>query len=393
MEIRMSTPLIYMDHHATTPVAPEVFQAMQPYFTTDFGNAASKTHVFGWKAEAAVEVGREQVAALLGIAPESLIFTSGATESNNLALFGVARALKERGNHLITVATEHNSILDPCRALEEEGFRVTYLPVNSKGHLDLNALKDSLTPQTLLVSVMAANNEIGTLAPMKEIAAMTREAGVLLHSDAAQAVGKVPLPVEEWGVDLMSFTAHKFYGPKGIGALYVALRRPAIPLKPLIWGGGHERGMRSGTLNVPGMVGMGRAAQLAQDALEAAGKRVAKLRDELWQGLQNKIPHISINGDTEQRLPGNLNICFQGVPSEKLLMALKEIALSAGSACTSDKPQPSHVLKALGMDDAAVRSSIRFGLGRTNTAEEVAYTVNRVAEAVAEIRAQEGIDF
>lgn len=386
-------PLIYLDHQATTPVAPEVLEAMLPYFSQNFGNAASKSHVFGWKAQAAVEVGAEQLAALLHVPPETLIFTSGATESNNLALFGVARGLRQKGNHLITVVTEHKAVLDPCRALEAEGFAITYLPVDAMGRIDLKALEAAITSRTILISVMAANNEIGTLAPLQAIAAVARRSGVLFHSDAAQAVGKIPLDLQETGIDLLSLSAHKFYGPKGVGALYVAERSPAIPLQPLIWGGGHQHGLRSGTLNVPGIVGMGKAAALAQSLMSSEAGRLSQLRECLWEGLQEKIPRIQLNGDLEGRLPGNLNVCFTGVSSDKLLMELKEIALSAGSACTSERPEPSHVLKALGLSDGEVRASIRFGLGRANTAQEVEYTVDRITRAVAAIRAQEGIAF
>lgn len=384
---------IYLDYQATTPVASEVLEAMLPYFSEVFGNAASKTHVFGWKAQAAVEVATEHLAGLLQVEPETLIHTSGATESNNLALLGVARAWRGQGDHLVTVATEHKAVLDPCKQLEKEGFSVTYLGVNEQGHLDLQGLRQALTPKTLLVSVMAANNEIGTLAPLKKISEITREAGVLLHSDGAQMLGKLPLHPKELGVDLLSLSAHKFYGPKGVGALYVAKGRPTHSLKPILWGGGHQGGLRSGTLNVPGIVGLGRAAQLAGQEMEGEAERQAELRHALLQEMKKKIPEIWVNGDLEQRLPGNLNVGFKGVASDKLLMAVKDLALSAGSACTSDRPEPSHVLKALGLSDEAVHSSIRIGLGRQTTLEEVQMGVERLVQAVAEIRAQEGIDF
>jgi cysteine desulfurase len=377
-----------MDHQATTPVDPEVREAMLPYFGEIFGNAASKSHSFGWRAEAAVEAAREQVAACLSAEASEIFFTSGATESNNLALFGAARTLRSRGNHLITCATEHKAILDPCAQLAKEGFRVTYLPVDPEGHIDLEKLKSSIKKDTILISLMAANNEVGTLHPLKEIGEIANKAGVLFHSDAAQAVGKIPIDVGKNNLDLLSLSAHKFYGPKGIGALLVRKKNPPLRLEPIFFGGGHEKGLRSGTLNVPAIVGMGAALKKARRVMEEDGARLEILRRKLWDQLHALIKDIQFNGPMESRLPGNLNITFTGVPSERLMMEMKEVAVSSGSACTTADPKPSHVLKAMGLSDPAVKSSIRIGLGRFSTEEEVEYVARRIAELVSKIRGE-----
>jgi cysteine desulfurase len=375
-----------MDHQATTPVDPEVREAMLPFFSETFGNAASKSHSFGWRAEAAVEAAREQVAACLGAESSEIFFSSGATESNNLALFGIARALPSRGKHLITCATEHKAILDPCAQLAKDGFSVTYLPVDREGHIDLKKLKSAIQKDTILISLMAANNEVGTLHPLKEIGDIAGAAGVLFHSDAAQAAGKIPIDVRKQHIDLLSLSAHKIYGPKGIGALYVRKKTPPIRLEPIIYGGGHERGLRSGTLNVPAIVGMGAALKKAKRVMNEDSQRLYYLRQQLWEKLNTQIKNIHLNGPMEARLPGNLNITFAGVPSERLMMEMKDVAVSSGSACTTADPKPSHVLKAMGLDDAAVRASIRIGLGRFSTEEEVDYVVRRVTELVTKIR-------
>jgi cysteine desulfurase len=385
-----ATP-IYLDHHATTPLDPRVLEAMLPYLREEFGNAASRTHAWGWRAEAAVEVAREQVARVLGAASErDVVFTSGATESNNLALLGVARANRVRGDHLITAATEHSAVLDPCRALAREGFRVTELPVDGLGRIDPDAVGRALTERTLLVSVMAANNEIGVIAPLAEIAALCRERGVLFHTDAAQAVGKIPLDVVRIGVDLLSVSAHKVYGPKGVGALYVRGGSPRIRLEPLQYGGGHERGLRSGTLPVPLVVGLGRAVELAAAEREAEAARLTALRARLLARLQAELPGVSLHGDPERRLPGNLNLGFAGIEADALIGRLHDVALSSGSACTSATPEPSHVLKALGLPDDAVRASVRIGLGRTTTPAEVERAADRIVEEVRALRAERG---
>ena len=378
---------IYMDYQATTPVDPEVRTAMLPFFEESFGNAASKSHSFGWRAEAAVAVARGQVAASIGAAPEEIIFTSGATESNNLALFGTARALRDKGRHLITCATEHKAILDPCAQLSKEGFSISYLPVDREGQIDLHQLKSSLQKDTILISLMAANNEVGTLHPLMEIGKIAQEAGVLFHSDAAQAAGKVPIDVREQGIDLLSLSAHKIYGPKGIGALFIRKKKPAIRLEPIIYGGGHESGLRSGTLNVAGIVGMGAALKKAREGMREESAHLETLRKKLWDGLQAQIKGIHLNGPADRRLPGNLNITFDQVPSDRLMMEMKDVAVSSGSACTTADPKPSHVLKAMGLSDTAVRSSIRLSVGRFTSLEEVDYVVNRIAQCVAKMRA------
>ena len=376
---------IYMDYHATTPVDPRVVDAMSPYFTETFGNAASRNHAFGWRAEEAVGSARGQIAGLIGAVSREIVFTSGATESNNLAIKGVAEMNAERGNHIVTCATEHRAVLDTCRRLEKQGYRVSYMPVRRDGLVDPEAVRRALSGKTILMSIMYANNEIGVIQPIAAIGQMARDHGVLLHVDAAQAVGKIPLDVERDQIDLMSFTAHKMYGPKGIGALYVR-RKPRLRLSPQMDGGGHERGMRSGTLNVPGIVGFGRACELCQAELNEEADRLGLLRDKLKDGILNRIADVSINGSLEHRLPHNLNVSFAHVDGESLLMGLNNIAVSSGSACTTDLPEPSHVLQALGVKNELAHSSIRFGLGRFNTEEEIDYAIDTVAEVVSRLR-------
>jgi cysteine desulfurase len=377
---------IYMDNHATTPVDPRVFEAMRPYLTNVFGNSASRNHSFGWEAEEATEKARKQVASLIGATSKEIVFTSGATESDNLALKGVAEMYAEKGNHIITAATEHKAILDTCKRLEKHGTRVTYLPVQQNGLVDLDQLKAAITDKTVLISIMHANNEIGVLQPIREIGRIARERGVLLHTDGTQAAGKVPVNVLDDNIDLMSISAHKMYGPKGVGALYVRRRNPRVQLTAQMDGGGHERGMRSGTLNVPGIVGLGEACALAQAEMPAESKRMAFMRDKLKDRLMNSLDEVYINGTLEHRLPNNLNISFAYVEGESLLMGINEIAVSSGSACTSATLEPSYVLKALGAGDDLAHSSIRFGLGRFNTEEEVDYVAGKVIEVVKKLR-------
>jgi len=377
---------IYMDNHATTPVDPRVFEAMRPYLTNVFGNSASRNHSFGWEAEEATEKARKQVASLIGATSKEIVFTSGATESDNLALKGVVEMYAEKGNHIITAATEHKAILDTCKRLEKHGTRVTYLPVQQNGLVDLDQLKAAITDKTVLISIMHANNEIGVLQPIREIGRIARERGVLLHTDGTQAAGKVPVNVIDDNIDLMSISAHKMYGPKGVGALYVRRRNPRVQLTAQMDGGGHERGMRSGTLNVPGIVGLGEACALAQAEMPAESKRMAFMRDKLKDRLMNSLDEVYINGTLEHRLPNNLNISFAYVEGESLLMGINEIAVSSGSACTSATLEPSYVLKALGAGDDLAHSSIRFGLGRFNTEEEVDYVAGKVIEVVKKLR-------
>jgi len=377
---------IYMDNHATTPVDPRVFQAMTPYLTNVFGNAASRNHSFGWQAEDAVEKARKQVASLVGATSKEIVFTSGATESNNLALKGVAEMYAEKGNHIITAATEHKAILDTCKRLEKHGIRVTYLAVQQNGLVDLDQLKAAITDKTILISIMHANNEIGVLQPIREIGKIAKERGVLLHTDGTQAAGKIPVDVVADNIDMMSISAHKMYGPKGAGALYVRRRNPRVQLTAQMDGGGHERGMRSGTLNVPGIVGLGEACALAQAEMPEETKRVSYLRDKLKDRLLAALDEVYINGTMEHRLPNNLNISFAYVEGESLLMGINEIAVSSGSACTSATLEPSYVLKALGAGDDLAHSSIRFGLGRFNTEEEVDYVSGKVIEVVKKLR-------
>ncbi|HEX9443204.1 MAG TPA: IscS subfamily cysteine desulfurase [Candidatus Binatia bacterium] len=377
---------VYLDNHSTTPLDRRVLAAMLPYFEEKFGNAASRNHAFGWEAEAAVDQAREQIARLIHASAREIIFTSGATESDNLGIKGAAEAYKDKGNHVVTCATEHRAVIDSCKWLERRGYSVTYLPVDRAGALSLDRLRAALTEKTILISLMAANNEIGTIHPIKEIGRLAKERGIVFHSDGAQAVGKIPLDVEEMGIDLLSISAHKMYGPKGVGALYVRSKRPKVNLKPIIDGGGHERGLRSGTLNVPGVVGFGRAAEIAAGEMAEETSRLVELRNRLRDGLLGRLDEIYVNGDPAERLPGNMNLSFAYVEGESLMMALKDVALSSGSACTSASLEPSHVLRALGMEENLIHSSIRFGLGRFNTAEEIDYTIERVAEEVERLR-------
>ena len=383
----MKTP-VYMDNHATTPVDSRVLEAMLPFFTEQFGNASSRNHAFGWEAEAAVDRARETIADLIGAAsPREIVFTSGATESDNLALKGVAEAYSRKGDHIVTCVIEHKAVLDSCKALEKQGFRVSYLPVDANGLVTCERVREALTEKTVLISIMAANNEIGTIQPIKEIGRIANEKGILFHTDAAQAVGKIPIDVEEIGADLLSISGHKMYGPKGVGALYVRSKKPPIKLQPIIDGGGHERGMRSGTLNVPGIVGLGMACKIAGKEMAAEAERLAILREQLKSGILNHLDEVYVNGHATQRLPGNMNMSFAYVEGESLLMALKDIAVSSGSACTSASLEPSYVLRALGVADELAHTSIRFGLGRFNTAEEINYTVDRVVQEVRRLRA------
>jgi cysteine desulfurase len=374
---------IYFDNHATTPIDPQVLDAMLPYLSGKFGNAASHSHGLGWEAEAAVETARKHIAALIGSLPQEIVFTSGATESDNLALLGVAEAYRTKGNHIITAGTEHRAVLDTCTHLEKTGHRVTRLPARPDGLIDLDQLRGAFTPGTILVSIMAANNETGVLQPLEEIGTLCRERGVLFHSDAVQALGRMPLDVNKLQLDLASITAHKCYGPKGCGALYV---RSGVKLAPIIHGGGHEHGMRSGTLNVPGIVGFGKACEVAQSGLPEESCRIAGLRNRLRDHLLAELDDAIINGSMEHRLPGNLNISFLNVEGETLMASVKEVAVSSGAACHSDKIEPSYVLKALGLSDEAAGSAIRFGLGRFNTEAEVDYVAERFIDAVKKLR-------
>lgn len=379
---------VFLDHHTTTPVDPRVVEAMQPFFTEEFGNPASQTHAYGWRAEAAVEDARERIARALGAAdPRAIVFTSCATESNNLALFGTARASGGRKRHLVTVSTEHPSVLEPCGALERQGFQVTRLPVRRDGLLELDALERALRSDTLLVSVMAANSEIGVLQPIEAVAERCRERGILFHTDATQAVGKIPLDIGAAPIDLLSLSGHKLYGPKGIGVLYVRPGRPRVRLEPLLYGGGQERGLRSGTPAVPLIVGLARAIEIAVEGCEEEGRRLAGLRERLLERLRQGLDGgVHLNGHPTQRLPGNLNVAFEGIEADALLAELRDVAVSSGSACASAKPEPSPVLKALGLPDALVRASLRFGLGRSNTPEEIDFAAQRVVNAVRELR-------
>ena len=377
---------IYMDYHATTPVDPRVVEAMMPYFTEHFGNAASRNHPFGWEAEEAVEKARKQIADLIGANAKEIVFTSGATESDNLAIKGVAEMYREKGNHIITCVTEHKAVIDTCKRLEKEGYRVTYLPVRKDGLISLDELRNAITDKTILITIMTANNEIGVVQPIAEIGAIAKERGILFHTDAVQAVGKIPFDVNALKVDLVSISAHKIYGPKGVGALYVRRRNPRVLLAEQISGGGHERGMRSGTLNVTGIVGLGKAAELCRQDMEKDTERLRTLRDRLNQKLHENLDEIYINGSMEHRLPHNLNISFAYVEGESLLMGINDVAVSSGSACTSASLEPSYVLKALGAGDDLAHSSIRFGLGRWTTDEEVDYVVDKLTKVVRRLR-------
>lgn len=391
---------VYMDNNATTRTDPRVVDAMLPYFTEKFGNAASRNHPFGWEAEAAVEDGREQVAALIGASAKEVIFTSGATESNNLAIKGVAAMYKKKGNHVVTQATEHKAVLDTCKRLERDGYQVTYLPVDKFGRVSADQVREAITDKTVLVSIMAANNEIGTVQPIKAIGKLCKEKGVLFHTDAVQVVGKVPVDVEDMGIDLLSLSAHKMYGPKGIGALYVRKKDPRVRLEPQIDGGGHERGMRSGTLPVPLIVGLGKASELCRLEMAEESQRTFRLRERLRTKIMGELPESYLNGHPEERLPGNANISFAYVEGEGLMMGIKDVAVSSGSACTSASLEPSYVLRALGVGDELAHSSIRFGIGRFNTEAEVDFVADLVVREVTRLRemsplyemAQQGID-
>ena len=377
---------IYLDNHATTPVDPRVLDEMLPYFTEKFGNAASHGHAFGWAAEEAVETARARIAKLIGATPKEIVFTSGATESDNLAIKGVAEMYREKGNHIITAVTEHKAVLDSCHRLEQSGFRVTYLQVQNDGLIDLDDLKRALDNETILVSIMAANNEIGVLQPVEEIGKLCRERGIPFHSDAVQAVGKVSVDVNRQCIGLMSITAHKLYGPKGAGALYMRNGNPRLRVAPILDGGGHERGMRSGTLNVAGIVGLGKACALCEEEMPQEAVNHSRLRDHLRERIMERLDQVSINGSREHRLPGNLNLSFAHVDAESLMMAIPDIAVSSGAACRSEKMEASHVLKALGVDDELAQSSIRFGIGRFNTEHEIDYAADRVVETVKQLR-------
>ena len=377
---------VYLDYHATTPVDPRVLEAMLPYFSEEFGNPASRQHAYGWKAEEAVEKARGQIASLIGASPKEIVFTSGATESNNLALKGCADALRTRGDHIVTVATEHKSVLDSCKRLEAQGWRVSRLGVDRDGIIDLDELKRAVTGKTVLVSVMTANNEIGVLQPLAEIGRVVHEAGSLLHTDAAQGAGKVPIDVDRMGVDLLSLTGHKYYGPKGEGALYVRKQKPRLHLGCQIDGGGHENGLRSGTLNVPGIVGLGRAAEICAQEMPAESVRLAGLRDRLLAGLNANLDGVRVNGSMTRRLPHNLHVSFDGVEGEGLLMALGGIAVSTGSACSSGTHAPSHVLQAIGAVGEAAGAVVRFGLGRGTTDEHIDFAIDRLTAVVTSLR-------
>ena len=391
---------IYFDNHATTQVDPRVLEAMMPYFTSKFGNAASRNHSFGWAGEEAVENARAQVASLVGATPKEIIFTSGATESDNLMIKGVAEMYREKGNHIITQSIEHKAVLDTCKRLEKDGFEVTYLPVQRDGRVDPEDVRKAITAKTILITIMYANNEIGVINPISEIGKIAKERGIFFAVDGVQAVGKIPVDVQKDNIDLLAISGHKIYGPKGVGALYVRRRNPRVQLAAIIDGGGHERGMRSGTLNVPGIVGLGAACEIAQKEMPEEAKRLRALRDKLKTDLEAKLDEVFINGSMEHRLPNNLNMSFAYVEGESLLMGINDIAVSSGSACTSATLEPSYVLKALGVGEDLAHTSIRFGLGRFNTEEEVDYVAEKMVQVVTKLRelsplyemAKEGID-
>jgi cysteine desulfurase len=392
---------IYMDNHATTPIDPRVLDAFLPYFTEKFGNAASRNHGFGWVAEEGVDKARNQIAALINAKSKEIIFTSGATESDNLAIKGVVEFYKDKGNHVITCVTEHKAVLDSCKALERAGkATVTYLPVDKYGMVNPDDVRNAITDKTVLITIMAANNEVGTIHPIAEIGRLAKDKGVLFHCDATQGVGKIPMDVEKSGIDLLSASAHKIYGPKGVGILYVRSKGPRVRLTPIIDGGGHERGLRSGTLNVPGIVGFGAACEIAGQEMEQESERLRNLRDKLQADLFERLDEVYLNGHPTERLPGNLNVSFAYVEGESLLMGIKDVAVSSGSACTSATLEPSYVIRALGTDEELAHSSIRFGIGRFNTEEEVDFVAQRVTNEVRRLRdmsplyemAKEGID-
>ncbi|MBS0547152.1 MAG: IscS subfamily cysteine desulfurase [Proteobacteria bacterium] len=398
-QIRRNDQPIYLDYQATTPMDPRVLEAMMPYFTHKFGNPHSRSHAYGWEAEEGVEKARGQVAKLIGADDKEVIFTSGATESNNLAIRGVAEFYKDRKNHVVTTVTEHKCVLDTCRHLEQNGFEVTYLPVQKNGLIDLEELRAAITDKTVVVSIMAVNNEIGVIQPLAEIGKICREKKVFFHTDAAQAAGKIPLDVEAMNIDMMSISGHKIYGPKGIGALYVR-RKPRVRLVPLIVGGGQERGFRSGTLPTPLCVGLGEAAEICMKEMDAEAVRLKKLQERMLKGLHAKLPEIYVNGDLEQRIPGNLNISFAHVEGESLMMGIKGLSVSSGSACTSASLEPSYVLRALGVEEEMAHTSLRIGLGRFTTEQEVDTAVADLVHHVTKLRemsplwemSQEGVD-
>lgn len=391
---------IYLDYHATTPVDPEVFKTMAPFFTEVFGNAASRNHEYGWTAESAVEYARKQVGELIHASEKEIIFTSGATESNNLALQGVADMYGEKGNHIITTAIEHKAVLDTCHALEKKGFRIDYAPIDETGRVKLDELAKLITDKTILVSIMFANNELGTINPIAEIGKLCKERGVLFHTDAVQAVGKVPVDVGAMGIDLLSMTAHKIYGPKGVGALYVRRKNPRVRLSAIQHGGGHEKGMRSGTLNVPGIVGFGKACEMAGRLMPVEMPRIKALRDKLWNAIRAELDEVYLNGHPTERLGNNLNVSFAYCEGESLMMGMKELAVSSGSACTSASLEPSYVLKAIGVGEDLAHTSIRFSLGRFTTEEEIDFAAKKVVATVKKLRdlsplyemAKEGVD-
>lgn len=377
---------VYMDYHATTPVDPDVLKVMLPYFTEEFGNAASRSHAYGWAAEAAVEKARSEIAALVGADPKEIIFTSGATESDNIAVLGTAEMYGEKGKHIVTTKIEHKAVLDPCKYLEKKGFEVTYLDVDSTGRISIEQLAAAIRKDTILVSVIFANNEIGTIQDIEAIGRLCKEKGVIFHTDAVQAIGKVRVDVQQMGIDLMSLSAHKMYGPKGVGALYVRRRNPRVRVAPVIHGGGHERGIRSGTLNVPGIVGFGASAAKAAQVWEEESGRLRKLRDRMWDGFRKELDEIYLNGHPVHRLPNNLNISFAFVEGESMMMAIKNVAVSSGSACTSASLEPSYVLRALGVGEELAHTSIRFGLGRFTTEAETDFVMDEVIRAVRRLR-------
>ncbi len=377
---------IYLDYNATTPVDPKVVDAMVPYFTESYGNAASRNHSFGWQVEKVVDDARELIGKLIGAGGKEIVFTSGATESNNLAILGVAEFYKKKGKHIISSPIEHKAVIDPCHALEQNGYEITFLDVDKHGCIDLKQLEESIRQDTILVSLMAGNNEIGTLNPIREIGQITRNKEVLFHTDATQSVGKIPIDVEEMNIDLLSMTAHKFYGPKGIGALYVRRKKPRVRLSPIMFGGGHERGMRSGTLNVPGIVGFAKALELSVEEMASEAERLTGLRQRLLDRLNSELDYIFLNGHPTERLPNNLNVSFGYVEGESLMMGVNELAVSSGSACTSASLEPSYVLRALGVGDDLAHSSIRVGMGRFTTIEEVDYAAEKMIAAVKRLR-------
>ena len=369
---------IYLDNQATTPLDPEVFSAMSPWFTEKFGNASSRNHTYGWEAEEAVEIARESVAAIIGSLPKEIIFTSGATEANNIALQGAARNYQNQGRHIITLKTEHKAVMDVCQHLSKDGFDITYFPVDKDGILNVNKFEDAIRDDTILASVMHVNNEIGTIQPIQELGAICKNKNIIFHVDAAQSIGKIPINVDDMRIDLLSVSAHKFYGPKGIGSLYIRRKDPRVQLQPIMFGGGHERGIRSGTLPVPNIVGMGRACDLSAEVINEENLRITMLRDALLQGIRNKNPNALVNGSMEYRVAGNLNMSFPGVNNEAIIAAIPEIAISSGSACTTSTMEPSHVLLALGMSKEEAYSSLRFGIGRFNTEKDIHIAVKSI---------------